>query len=44
MHMGKREEANKKYRGDRNRDQEHIFFLAWEKFFCKTILEIMEDK
>jgi len=25
-------------------DPEHIFFLAWEEFFCKTTLEIMEAK
>jgi len=25
-------------------DPEHTFFLAWEEFFCKTTLEIMEAK
>jgi len=25
-------------------EPEHTFFLAWEEFFCKTTLEIMEDK
>jgi len=44
MHMGKRGSRKAKHGDDRIMDPEHTFFLAWEEFFCKTTLEIMEDK
>jgi hypothetical protein len=42
--MGKRRSRKAKHGGVRIIDPEHTFFLAWEEFFCKTNLEILEDK
>jgi hypothetical protein len=44
MHMGKRRSPKTKHESDRIMEPEHIFFLAYEEFFCKTNPEIVEDK